>query len=305
MIDKEIRSASWKFGFVALIVLVTLTQIPTPYEEIVENMEFQRDMSMGKGEIPPPPGDFQMTEREAEEMFDPVDRAMNELSGLYVVGGAAGIALLAGLLGAGLVSGEVGGGTIFALLSRPISRTRLFFTKYIVCAAFLLAAAVLGAVALFVVAWLRDYPFGEITWPGVVLAVFLMWLASLFVLGVAILVSILTRNTMQSLIVTAVIVLLILNIPNLIMTFAEIFLWNEFDYENNVRQMEQVYEAVQALTLNNYWPDSGYFWPGANRSWEYIDSMPGGSKILDFVVCSFAAAIPFLAALWLFNRKKF
>ncbi len=306
MVDKEIRSASWKFGLVALIVLVTLTQIPTPYKEIVEMTNIEREfMEQDLEQIREEEG---LSEREVEEMYgpsDPVDWAMNELAGLYVGGGAAGIVLLAGLLGVGLVSGEVGGGTIFALLSRPISRRRLFLTKYIICAAFLLAAAVLGAVALFLVALLRDYPFGEVTWTGVVLAVFLMWLASLFILGVAILVSIFTRNVMQSLIATAAAVFLILTFPSLITAAIEIFFWNELDYETDWRRLEELYRIADYLVLNNYWPDLGYFWPGGNDVSMNPISPARVSKPVDFIVCFFAAAIPFAASLRLFERKKF
>ncbi len=39
------------------------------------------------------------------------------------------IAPLAGLFGIGLIAGEVGRGSVFLLLSRPISRTRILATK--------------------------------------------------------------------------------------------------------------------------------------------------------------------------------
>ncbi len=306
MVGKEIRSASWKFGLVALLVLVALTQNPTPYETIVEYADIEREFMQEELERMRERG---LSEREIEEMYgpsiSPEDRSLEELSRAYVSDGATAMVLLAGLLGVGLVSSEVGGGTILALLSRPVSRTRLFLTKYIVCAAFLLAASVFGAVALFSVAWLRDYPFGEITWAGVVLAVFLMWLVSLFILGTALLVSTLTRNAMQSLIGTAVVVFLLLTFPTLIITFADIFLWNDLYYEDGFGQFGRLYEVVQILTLNNYWPDPGYFWPGGEDYMLGPYPLSDGSKILDFVVCFFAAVIPLLTSLWLFDRKKF
>lgn len=307
MIDKEVRSASWKFGLVALIVLVTLTQIPTPYEEIVEMTNMEREFM--EEELPQIQEEEGLSEQEAREMYgpppDPVDNAMNELSGIYVTLGAGAMVVLAGLLGIGLVSGEVGGGTIFALLSRPISRRRVFLTKYVICAAFLLAAAVLGAVAVFLVALMRDYPFGEVTWTGVVLAVFLTWLASLFVLGIAILASIFTRNVMASLIATAAAVFLILTFPSLVTAAIEIFFWNELDYNEDWRQLERLYRISNYLMLNNYWPDLGYFWPGGNDFWISPISPARVSKTTDFIVCFFAAIIPLGASLWLFERKKF
>lgn len=304
MIDKEIRSASWKFGLVALVVLVTLTQIPTPYEEILRMANVE--MEFFEEEVPQMAEEEGLSEREAREAYgsppDPVDNAMNELSGIYVTLGAGAMVVLAGLLGIGLVSGEVGGGTIFALLSRPISRRRVFLTKYIICAAFLLAAAVLGMVALFLVALLRDYPFEEVTWTGVVLAVILMWLASLFVLGVATLISIFTRNVMASLIATAAAVFLMLMFPSLITAAIEIFF---FDYDEDWRQLERLYRISNYLMLNNYWPDYGYFWPGGNDLFIRPVSPANTSKTVDLIVCFFAAVIPFGASLWLFERKKF
>lgn len=306
MIDKEVRSAAWKFGLIALVVLVALTQIPTPYEEIVEDANRQREIiEADMAQIREVEG---LSEAEFEEMYgsqaDPVDWAMGELSGLYVAGGAAGIGLLAGLLGLGLVSSEVEGGTIFALLSRPISRRRLFLTKYMVCAAFLFAAAVLGAVALFLVALMRDYPFGEITWTGVVLAVFLMWLASLSILGIAILVSTLTRSVMASLIGTAVAVFLLLTFPALVTFAAELLFWNEI-YGGDLGGSERFYEAMYSFMLINYWPDPGYFWQGGEMYSGYPVPPTITSRIIDFIVCFFTAVIPLGASLWLFERKKF
>ncbi len=307
MIDKEIRTASWKFGLIALVVLIALTQTPTPYEEIVEMTNIEREFL--EEEIPQMVEEEGLSEREARDMYgsppDPVEWSLEELSRAYVDNGVAAMVILAGLLGAGLVSSEVGGGTIFALLSRPISRTRLFLTKYIVCAAFLLAATALGTVALFSLARLRDYPLGEINFAGLALAAALLWLVSLFVLGMALLVSTLLRNALQSLIGTAVVIFLIITFPNLIITFADIFLWNDLYYDGGGVRLRSLYRIVETLSLGNYWLDASYFWPDGPRY--LIDPYypAGGLKVVDFIVCFFAAAIPLFAALWLFNRKKF
>jgi hypothetical protein len=52
------------------------------------------------------------------------------------------------------------------------------------------------------------------------------------------------------------------------------------------------------LTLLTYWMPTRYY---------YFDPFhgSGGFAIINFVVCLIAAALPLLAALWLFNRKAY
>src|SRR3712207_86365 len=70
-------------------------------------------------------------------------------------------------------------------------------------------AFVLGGVLMLSVAALRGYPMGEVSYAGVLLLALMMWLVSAFVLGVALLVSVLLRGTIPSLVVTALVLLAI------------------------------------------------------------------------------------------------
>lgn len=99
------------------------------------------------------------------------------------------VGLCGAVFGAGLIASETSSGSIFVLLSRPFSRTRIFLTKYGVAAGLsLLLCALFGAVGLGVGAWqgVAAPPLG-----GWVLSVILLWLAMLCVIGVAMLYSVL------------------------------------------------------------------------------------------------------------------
>jgi ABC-type transport system involved in multi-copper enzyme maturation permease subunit len=99
------------------------------------------------------------------------------------------VGVCAAVFGAGLIASETSSGSIFVLLSRPYSRTRIFLTKYGVAGALSLLLCVLfGAVGLGVGAWqgVAAPPLG-----GWVLSVILLWLAMLCVTGLALLYSVL------------------------------------------------------------------------------------------------------------------
>ncbi|MCA1715496.1 MAG: ABC transporter permease subunit [Actinobacteria bacterium] len=100
---------------------------------------------------------------------------------------------LAVLLGAGLISGEASRGSIFLLLSRPISRKRVLLTKYVVSASALFVVTVLFGVALLVFAALLGHPPSV---AGVIISTVLMWLGLLFVLGTALVLSVVLDNTL-------------------------------------------------------------------------------------------------------------
>ena len=97
------------------------------------------------------------------------------------------VALGGAIFGAGLIASETSSGTALLLLSRPISRQRIVLIKYGVAALGLLILSVLcGALALFLgaLAGVKQPPLG-----GVLLSVTLLWLAELFVMGVALVYS--------------------------------------------------------------------------------------------------------------------
>jgi ABC-2 type transport system permease protein len=110
----------------------------------------------------------------------------NDLT-LYLLVGVGGA-----ILGAGLIASETSSGSIFVLLSRPFSRSRIFLTKYGVAAGLSLLLCVLfGAVGLGVGAWqgVAAPPLG-----GWVLSVILLWLGMVLVVGLAMLYSVLLSS---------------------------------------------------------------------------------------------------------------
>jgi ABC-type transport system involved in multi-copper enzyme maturation permease subunit len=110
---------------------------------------------------------------------------------LYLLVGVCGA-----VFGAGLIANETSSGSIFVLLSRPYSRTRIFLTKYGVAAALSLLLCVLfAAVGLGVGAWqgVAPPPLG-----GWVVSVILLWLAMLFVIGLAMLYSVLVPSALAA-----------------------------------------------------------------------------------------------------------
>lgn len=181
MIAKEWRDARWKLFLGTMAVLVLAALVIPPYERM-------RD-------IPNP----------------------SNLSGEF--GTATGNVLvpLAALLGVGLISGEAGRNTIVFLLSRPLSRTRLLMAKYAVGAGSLLAVSSLSGVGVLVSAAARGYPIGQFNAWGVGLSVLLMWLGSLSVFGVALLISIFSKDVMRSVVTTVPAVYLLLLLPGPLM----------------------------------------------------------------------------------------
>lgn len=226
MIAKEWRDARWKFAVAAVVVVLvaSLAPILTPYQEIVrlakhssysineisigENASANRSGDARTQKVPKPPDNVQQAPK------DPVEMAAQEMWALYGVGGSVVLLPLAVLLGAPLVSGEVSGGTISMLLSRPISRTRLLMSKYVVGAAGLFVSAVLGGALVVALAAARGYPLGEIGFVGIALSAVLIWLGSLFVLGVALLASVLVRGVIGSVMASVVALLLVFILPS-------------------------------------------------------------------------------------------
>jgi ABC-type transport system involved in multi-copper enzyme maturation permease subunit len=102
------------------------------------------------------------------------------------------VGVCAAVFGAGLIASETSSGSIFVLLSRPYSRTRILLIKDGVAAGLsLLLCTLFGAVGLGVGAWqgVAAPPLS-----GWVLSVLLMWLAMLCVIGLAMLYSVLVPS---------------------------------------------------------------------------------------------------------------
>jgi ABC-type transport system involved in multi-copper enzyme maturation permease subunit len=268
MIAKEWRDARWKF-FIAAFVVALLVPLLPPYEDFVE----------GLGDIPAKhlPGGT------------PQEYVMQEIMVFYMGGGFAILLPLAALLGAGLISGEVSNGTIWLLLSKPVSRIRLLLTKYAVSAGILLVAAILGNVLLIIAGAVRGYPLGQLSLPGMALSSLLLWLGMLFVLGIALLVSVIFRSAISSIIATALALYLIL----VALPAYSLELYYLLSGGPSLNQGSSVAERlIQGIGIAQYW---------------FTENMFVGDSFaaVNFLVCMIAAAIPLLAALLLFNRKAY
>lgn len=295
MVAKELWDSWWKLAAVGVLAVgsLVLSDLPTPYVEIEwvanENARPHIDSVVLNGTDQADGNTMTPAVREelrkaAEAMHlptDPVGMALDELWIIYGAGGGAAMALLAGLLGVGLVSEETRRSTIFALLSRPISRRRLLLEKYAVCAGILLLAAVSGGIVLVVAAGIQDYPLQELDVVGSVFSAVLLWVGSLFVLGVALIFSVLVRNVLVG--VAATLAALILFSPDQ---------WTSFSFWNLFPTLPLWDGTPENLTLFGYWGSKSMF-------------IGDGLAPTNFLVCVAAAVLPLLAALWLFRRRAY
>lgn len=280
MIAKEWRVARWKLA-IAMVLALLLVPSLAPYEEV---MRLAQDVTT---ELP----DGTQIPESQRLSTDPAEYAVQDMASLYGVGGVAILLPLAALLGVGLVSGEVGHGTILLLLSKPIGRTRALLTKYAVCAGVLLAAAVFGALLLTVGAAARGYPFEQVSLAGVMLSVLLLWLGALFVLGVALLSSVIFRNVVASVAATVLTLYLILNaIPQFLLSIFYEYQFRYTDVRTGMEKPGTAETVIQNLDLVQYWTSERMF---------LGEGLAGAS----FLVCFVAAGAPLLVALWLFRRK--
>jgi hypothetical protein len=184
---------------------------------------------------------------------DPVTIALRDISDLYYFGGLFVLLPLAALLGVASISGEVSNGAIFLLLSRPVSRTRLLLSKW------------------------------QMRITETILSLLVPWLGVLFVLGTALLVSIIFQTITASIVACALTLFLIFALPVVVAAFYP---------------MNYASQLALRLELYTYWmPTYSY----------YSDDFygVGGVALTNFVVCLIAALLPLLVALWLFGRKAF
>ena len=100
-----------------------------------------------------------------------------------------------------------------------------------------------------------------------------MWLGGLFVFGVALLASVVFGDVIRSTAVALVVGFLTFRIPV-------------------GRGDDGLNPLPQTLVLPDFWHDPTLY---------------AGEKLVpaSFLICLFAAAVPLLAALWLFNRKAY
>ncbi len=250
MVVKEIIEARWKaiIGIVVCVVLATgLAATYDLLQRLLTGSNLQQVPQSLQGQIQGLLGNYQTY----------------VWSQWFTKNGAEVLALLAAVLGAGLIGGEVNKGTVFFLLSKPVSRTRVLLVKYAVSAAILLAMIVLGSAALLVTAAIVGHPQNL---GGMAISTLLLWLGTLFVLGLALLFSVLYKDVLRPLLFSLLITLATL-IPGLVPG------WSDWSLTG--------YWSSQAAYLGQEFP----------------------TKAL--IICLVAAIIPVILAIPLFRKQAY
>lgn len=310
MVAKEWYDARWKLLIGVLAFLIFVSVAPRPYERIVAETERQieyikKDIATpGRPGVPEEveistPRNYEEQQRkELERMQKPgfrVETARWEIMDIHYGGNFVILMPLAGLLGVALVSGEVGRGSIFLLLSRPLTRTRALLTKYAVCGVSLLVVATIGVVGTFVSAHVHAYPRGSLRVAEILVSSALFWLGSLFVLGLALLLSVVLGDTIKSVVATVLALYLIVTGPGLLNSLAQWLFWDDQDYVRgfqNSQEWEAWNRPFESLNLLNYWTATDPF------TGEWVATR-------NLIVCLVAATLPLLVALWLFRRRAY
>ena len=304
VIAKEWRDARWKLllGVVAFLVLIPTV---SSYEAIKASVEYEIDMRQRDLQSPEkilgPVGEqeqrrFVTSERkEIQKLQDPAhaeQMARWQLQDLTHLRNVAVIVPLAGLFGIGLVAGEVGRGSIFLLLSKPVGRSRILLTKYAVCATCLFVIAAIGGGSIVLTAFARGYPSEAVQVSKILLSTGLTYLGSLFVLGVALIASVIFRDVLRTLLATVAAVFVILAGPDLIRTFVEWIVWGNRLYTMGPMKFPTWYQSFDYFRLYDYW----------------IGMQPYSGEMMvarSFVVCMVTATAALLLSLWLFRRKSY
>ena len=318
MVSKEWWEARWKFAIAALAVLAFAAFALRPYGAILEQAEFQIENTRAELEspeefMPPeafPPGYSRASYEESlreelERMQRPgysTELARFEMSDLQAGASYLVLVPLAALLGVALVSGEVSRGSVFLLLAKPISRTRIFLTKYSVGAAVMLAVALLAGGGIVASGYAHGYPAAAINVADVLATAGLFWLGTLSVLAVATLASVLFRDVIRSVVATAVALYAISSLPDLLRGAVSWWLYpSPEDYPEDPTTAQAWYGSFEAFRITNYWVVQDSY--GGPFGEPLMNQLPGPA--LSVLVCSIAAVLPLIIALFLFRSKTY
>jgi ABC-type transport system involved in multi-copper enzyme maturation permease subunit len=181
MIAKELRAARWvTLAGLVLVAFAVIQLITINFHTLTLALV----RSEADGPIP-------AADRGQISLGGALIWAMLFANALWLIAGFGGV-----IVGSGLIASEAGSGSILLLLSRPVSRTRALLTKYAVGVGLLLVLACLcGAFALLVggLNGVAQPPLG-----GLIASVLLLWLASLFVMGVTLVWSVLVPSALAA-----------------------------------------------------------------------------------------------------------
>jgi ABC-type transport system involved in multi-copper enzyme maturation permease subunit len=324
MIAKERWEARWKFFVAAAVFLAIVAFAPRTFEgikaDIQQEIKWAQDekfngyeYSIGPLEEGPvgPGMEEKISEKERQRFERENQRYIERISKPEYAANSAKWGLrsahqfpsfsvllpLAGLLGVALVSGEVSRSSIPLLLSRPMSRDRMLLTKYAVGVVCLFVVALLGGIGIILSALLRGYPLASVEVGWIMGSAALIWLVSLFVLGVALLASVVFKDVLKTLIATIVIVGIAVTVPNILLAPLELYYAIQLSPEQNRQLIEKWYRSLEFLRLTNYWSLG-----------DSVQTSFGPRQVstrLSVAVCLVTAAIPVLAAFWLFRRKTY
>jgi ABC-type transport system involved in multi-copper enzyme maturation permease subunit len=173
------------------------------------------------------------------------------------------LVILAAILGGGLIAGEVSKGAIFFARSKPISRERLLLTKYGGGALVQLIVTALGSAALLVASAVVGHPQPV---SRMLLATLLLWLGTLFVLGLATLLSVVCNDILRP-VVLAIVITIAISIPG-------------------------YFPNASAWSLPGYWSSQSAY-------------LAGTFSAKALVICIIAAGVPLLIALPLFRSRAY
>lgn len=182
----------------------------------------------------------------------------------FATNGPFFMTIFAAILGGGLIANEVSKGTIFFLLSKPVSRDRILLTKYGVSAGLLLAVSLLSGVALACTSIALGHPVAVLQ---LLVATILLWLATLFPLGLALFFSLISPDGLRPVVFSLLITLALILLP--------------------------------ALLPNGLTWSLGHYWSSLDAY------LAGNFPLSEYIVCVVTAAVPLYAALIVFRRKAY
>ncbi len=232
MVVKEFLEARWKAIFGCVITVIAAAALAGSYD-FIRNL---LPTGSTTGQIPA------QVQGQVQQLLGSYEAYV--WSQWFSKNGPEILAILAAVLGASLIASEVNKGTIFFLLSKPVSRDRVLLTKYMVSALILLGVMLLSGVAILVAAAIVGHPQNV---GGLLISPLLLWLGLLFVLGLALLFSVMFHDVLRPLIFSLLLTLLF-SVPGLIpnTTFSN---WNLTLYWSNFTAYQGTMFPLKALII--------------------------------------------------------